>query len=286
MGGGSAYGIVFSDVDGTLLDARHALTARTARAVRRYVRSGGVFAICTGRMPAGVAHIVAELGVAVSLVCYSGALVLDEAGGVVSSRRLSAADALGALEVASSIGCGIAPSFFVGKDWLAPDPDAPNIRAESQVVKTAPARGDLPGLVASGILPNKVFFNCSGDLAGGRQLAAALRRTLTGARVVHSDSGVLLEVLPAGVDKAVGARDLAAHHGMTLRDAAAFGDDVNDIEMLRAVRHGVAMGNASDEVKASARQTAPRNDEDGLARVLETWLDERSAGSWTGVQTM
>lgn len=51
----------------------------------------------------------------------------------------------------------------------------------------------------------------------------------------------------------------------------AIGDEVNDIEMLGAVGHGVAMGQASLAVRMSARYTAPTNALDGVAVALETF---------------
>lgn len=51
----------------------------------------------------------------------------------------------------------------------------------------------------------------------------------------------------------------------------ALGDEDNDIEMLRAVEHGVAMGQASIAVRKAARYTAPSNALDGVAVALETF---------------
>jgi Cof subfamily protein (haloacid dehalogenase superfamily) len=51
----------------------------------------------------------------------------------------------------------------------------------------------------------------------------------------------------------------------------AFGDDINDLEMIENCRHGVAVSNAIDEVKAVANYICDSNDNDGVAK----WLDER-----------
>ena len=49
----------------------------------------------------------------------------------------------------------------------------------------------------------------------------------------------------------------------------AFGDNVNDVEMLEFAGLGVAMGNATPDARAVAGRIAPSNDEDGIAAVLE-----------------
>lgn len=56
--------------------------------------------------------------------------------------------------------------------------------------------------------------------------------------------------------------------GLTMADAMAFGDELNDLEMIQSVGCGVAMGNAVDELKAVADFIAPRIDEDGIYRAL------------------
>lgn len=51
-----------------------------------------------------------------------------------------------------------------------------------------------------------------------------------------------------------------------------FGDQRNDIEMLQQAYHSYAVANALDEVKAAARFTTDRCDEDGVLKVLKTLL--------------
>ena len=59
------------------------------------------------------------------------------------------------------------------------------------------------------------------------------------------------------------------HFGFTPNEAMAFGDGENDIPMLTHVGIGVAMGNASDAVKACANYVTTSVEEDGVVRALE-----------------
>lgn len=56
---------------------------------------------------------------------------------------------------------------------------------------------------------------------------------------------------------------------MGLQDAVAFGDNFNDVDLLRAVGLGVAMGNAPQDVRRQADLVALSNDEEGVLRCLE-----------------
>ena len=63
---------------------------------------------------------------------------------------------------------------------------------------------------------------------------------------------------------------LSTHSALSLSDIVAFGDDHNDVGMLRACGIGVAVANAIDEVKAAANDICDINDNDGVAK----WLEE------------
>jgi hydroxymethylpyrimidine pyrophosphatase-like HAD family hydrolase len=78
-----------------------------------------------------------------------------------------------------------------------------------------------------------------------------------------------LEVTARGVTKASGLEALGAHLKVPAAAMIAFGDSFNDLEMLSFVGLGVAMGNARDAVKQAAKRVTARNDEDGIALVVE-----------------
>ena len=88
---------------------------------------------------------------------------------------------------------------------------------------------------------------------------------------IHRVTGEhLYDIGPQGCTKAAGISVLAEHWGISPADITAFGDDHNDIDMLRFAGTGVAMANAVDEAKAAADCICASNEDDGLAR----WLEE------------
>ena len=88
---------------------------------------------------------------------------------------------------------------------------------------------------------------------------------------VYSNSGeTLLDIGPAEADKSKGVYEVSELLGIPMSEIAAFGDDFNDIEMLKECGIGVAVANACEEAKAAADYVCGTNDEDGMAR----WLEE------------
>ena len=71
------------------------------------------------------------------------------------------------------------------------------------------------------------------------------------------------------VSKASAIDSLARRLGFSSQQVISFGDSTNDLEMIQSCGTGVAMGNASDDLKAAADLIAPSNNEDGVACVIE-----------------
>ncbi len=78
-----------------------------------------------------------------------------------------------------------------------------------------------------------------------------------------------LDVIPATGGKAVGIEKVLAHYGIDRSQTMAFGDGDNDMDMFQAVQTSVAMGNASDHVKAAATYVTDHIDADGIWNALK-----------------
>ena len=73
-----------------------------------------------------------------------------------------------------------------------------------------------------------------------------------------------VDVIPMEGGKGSGIREILAYFGLDKTQALAFGDGNNDIEMLQAVGTGIAMGNASAQLKAVADQICGHVANDGI----------------------
>ncbi|MDO9396338.1 MAG: HAD hydrolase family protein [Herbiconiux sp.] len=108
--------------------------------------------------------------------------------------------------------------------------------------------------------------------AAPRSLLASTAAILGPEYTVTDSLGGVVEISPAGVSKASAADWWARSTGATLADVVAFGDEHNDLPLLRAAGIGVAMANARDEVRAAAASTTLTNDQDGVAVALRALL--------------
>ena len=107
-----------------------------------------------------------------------------------------------------------------------------------------------------------------------------LVRTAAGEAVecTHSGGTGLVEVSAAGVSKLAALIDLCAEREVPAAQVVAFGDMPNDLAMLTWAGRGYAVANAHPSVLAAGLPTTASNDDDGVARILESLLD----GSFPG----
>ncbi|WP_455966866.1 Cof-type HAD-IIB family hydrolase [Bacteroides fluxus] len=82
------------------------------------------------------------------------------------------------------------------------------------------------------------------------------------------------DITAKGNNKQKGIDEIIRHFNIRLEETVAFGDGGNDISMLRHAGIGVAMGNASDDVKAVADYITTTVDDDGIANALKQLIGE------------
>lgn len=93
------------------------------------------------------------------------------------------------------------------------------------------------------------------------------------ATIVHYNSQDLerdsAEISPLDVNKGTGVLMVVTHYHGDMKNTYAFGDSMNDYEMIKEVAHGVAMGNGQQEIKDIAEFVTTDIDEDGIANALK-----------------
>ena len=91
--------------------------------------------------------------------------------------------------------------------------------------------------------------------------------------LVHpGDAFQVVEFIPKGSSKATGIHKLCELLGVDIADTYALGDSVNDLDMLEAVGHGIAMGNGTSAAKDVAEYVTAPLWEDGVKRAMEHYM--------------
>lgn len=108
------------------------------------------------------------------------------------------------------------------------------------------------------------------------ELVEALRQSCDGrARMYVTDNGRAIQLNSLAAGKYAGVERIRRALGLSREEVAVFGDDVNDLEMLRGYPHAVAMGNAATEIRAQAPLVTRSNDNGGIDWGIREVLDIR-----------
>ncbi|MFJ9709738.1 HAD family hydrolase [Streptomyces sp. NPDC101234] len=260
------YGLIATDLDGTLLRSDESISGRTRDALAAATAAGAAHIVVTGRGAPWTRHILDDLGYDGLAVCAQGAQVYD-----AGSHRL-----LTSVTLDRKL-AGIA---------LA------KIEAETGPLHLAASRDGLdgevlvgPGYAVTGALPATPFTDVADLWAAplnkiyiqhpelsDDELAQVARQTAGGfVTVVMAGKGIV-ELLPLGLSKATGLSLAARRLGLKAADTIAFGDMPNDIPMFAWAARGVAMANAHEELRAVADEVTSSNEEDGIAVIVERLL--------------
>jgi 5-amino-6-(5-phospho-D-ribitylamino)uracil phosphatase len=280
-----APAILAFDLDGTVLDGRDEAAPGIVRTLHDLAAAGVRLVPCTGRPLHRALKAAAALAVSpAACVAYHGALVVDLLSGE-RLRQLSLPGELASGLAASGLAAGLEVSLYIDDERLdlapgwappvCPAPAVPGVPPVPDVLPASDTRAAPPARRASGTpapadtppggSPGVTRLVVSGDplsVTPAMALLAGARRA--GLRVEHVRPGVVV-VLPPGADKGDGLRLVADRFGVTSGRVVACGDDANDITLLLAAGHAIAVGDAQPLLRAVADVTVAQA---GLAAAL------------------
>lgn len=269
-----SYQLIILDIDGTLLNSRKEIPEETMTALRRVCAAGKTVAFGTGRA-------VPELKDLIDLLPEIRYAVFASGAGLYDTHEKKAFG----LHVIPSEKAAQILSLVRGKDIM------PQLVLPDRVVIQKTHMERLSDFHMSVYRPlYEKAMTLVPDIQAFAQscrepyLKINLYHTSVGARVqtrsqlecpdlelVYSEV-TSVECSAAGVSKGSGLERLCALLHIPPRDVIAVGDADNDIPMLRAAGLGVAMGNAPDYVKASAKHVVSDLDHGGCAQALRLAL--------------
>ena len=267
------------DIDGTLVNETRQVPERTRDIVVAAVRAGVRVSLVTGRMPSSALRFAAQMRLSDPIVGYQGAVVREirapgdpRPGRLLYHEPVSSTGALAAVRWAHSRGLGAHVNLLERFIIQGDDPRWPEYQAF--LGGLAHRVDDLFSVLGKPV--SKVTAVGEPPLPG---LLLDEARAVVGHLAQPTMSHPrFLEFVAPGVNKGRAVRWLARRQGIPLEQVMAIGDQLNDLEMVAAVGHGVAMANAPEALKARARYIAPSVLEEGAADVIESLVLPRAAG--------
>ena len=271
--------LVATDLDGTLLRSDGTVTDRTRAALAACAAAGIDVVFVTARPPrtirpvielTGVADIAAAGSGGTVAICSNGAVLYDfGAGKATYVHEFSVEEARQAVALLRPALPDLGFALETGEEVFR---EPAFVRGSLMLPAGSVVVGSLDEVWAGARRFVKILARSPERHAD--ELVAEARRIL-GARAEPSQSGGrgLVELAPPGSTKAGTLALLCDERGVGPESVAAFGDMPNDLPMLRWAGLPCAVANAHPDVLAAVRVVTGSNDEDGVAAMLESWLE-------------
>ena len=260
--------IIFSDIDGTLINSAFQVTERTKIAIKKAVQNGMVFVPVSARMPEAIEPIIASIGIDSPIISYNGALIQDRDHQVIASLTMQTELALAVCGFVQSDYPDIAWNIYSYHDWYAMDRQHEWIVREEKIVGLDAKESSLPSL---GQLDGVHKVLLMGDPEQIPSLEKELKKNFPELSIAQS-APYFIEIMAAGIEKGQAVRTLAAYLGVPLAETIAFGDNFNDLDMLKTVGKGYVMSNGPLAVQEAIGHVTDDHNHDGIAEVLDRYL--------------
>lgn len=260
--------LIAVDMDGTLLLPDGTIPDGLWPLLERLRERGIAFAPASGRQLATLRGMFGHVEGELDIIAENGAYVVrgDEEVGSDAMDAAFVADLLTRLDELGRESLNIGVVLCGKRSAYIQTPD-PQIHAEAAKYYAALERVDDLRAVDDQILKIAIY-----DVDGGEEHTAPALADLRETHQVVVSGAHWVDVMNQGVDKGVALRALQRAIGITPAQTAAFGDYLNDVEMLRAAHWSYAMADAHPEVVAAARFRAPSNEDLGVLTVIEELL--------------
>ncbi len=242
-----------SDIDGTLNDKSMNLPKVNKEAIERFVERGGTFTLCSGRNLESLSIHYKKLGIKTPAIFLNGAGIYDFNNSEITFfNPISSEGENIILDIFSQHKTLQLTVFGVDTIYLAKRSCIYGLvisKIDKLNYKLCKSIDDLP----KGVWGKVSFF-------GTRKLLKIIQELIKNEYSNYLDcfltSPYTLEVVNRGVNKGTAVLKLADMLNIPKGNTAAIGDYFNDVDMLKAVTHPAACGQAPTEIKALAEYVA------------------------------
>jgi Cof subfamily protein (haloacid dehalogenase superfamily) len=259
--------LVLADVDGTVVTPDKMITERARAAVRKLAEADIAFAVVSGRPPRGMVMLLEPLDLRTPIAGFNGgALVSPD---LTSVEIKAIPPRLVGPIVRHFIERGLDAWVYQWNEWFLRDPVAPHAERERRTVQFAPTvtqdlESHTGGVVKIvGVTDDRVLMaNCENEV-----------QERFGERVsIARSQPHYLDVTNPAANKGEVLRRLSRELDIPPDSIATVGDMPNDVLMFALSGLSIAMGQASEDVKRSARRVTKSNTQDGFAEAVERFV--------------
>lgn len=268
--------LIFLDIDGTIVIPKQSPSKRTVEAIRAARSNGHKVFLSTGRVETDVVENVRSIGFDGGIYSAGGRVVLNETEiwnhpmPVELVQRVTdlmdECNMLFMMESSSgtyALKNGMLTQINVDQFYISGEPQRiMDERRSGLSLKWIPAYKEIPVYKIEFLARSKAQVEWLSGQLGSTAKVVCFDDLIPGLTLIFG------EVSDWSINKGAALNSICRYLNVTPEDCIAFGDSMNDAEILQAAGLGIAMGNAETSVKEIADQICERCEEDGVAKAL------------------
>ncbi|MCK5782310.1 MAG: HAD family hydrolase [Flavobacteriales bacterium] len=260
------YKVVVCDLDGTLLDSNHSLSDETRFEIKRISDLGVKVILATGRHYVDVKGVAEQLGLDTCVIGSNGTRAYANDGERLIMHNLdeSVIDKMMNFDLPDDIHLNI----YQGKEWLVVEDNEALLKFHSHSNFVYRKINGIEDLRKSEV--NK-FYLYSLNIELLQETEQKLIKELADKADVFFSYYSVIEVMPKGISKGLALKELMENRGIKPEEIIAFGDGLNDYEMLSYVGKGLVMKNSDKKLLKLLPdfEIIGSNDENGVAKYIK-----------------
>lgn len=270
------YKLIALDIDGTLLNSSSKLTNGVKKAIKTVKEKGAKVVLCTGRPLKGVQEYLDELNLREKgdyAATFNGALIQDTfTESPVSHLTLNHEDLMDLYNL--SLKVGSRSHFYDTKKLYTFNKDVSDYTVYESYLTGTHLNIATPEEIPQDIAISKFMMIDHPEIL--EQCVNKIPQEYYEKYTIVRSTPFFLEILNKNANKGSGIALLANELGIKAEEVICVGDAGNDKHMIEYAGLGVAMGNATSDIKDLADYITLSNDEDGVAHVINKFmLEER-----------
>ena len=261
------YKLFVSDFDGTLGVNDH-IDSSVVRAIKEYTDKGGIFVIVTGRMHSMIVPICHKYNLKGLIVSYQGSVIRDiESGKIIVNGGI---DYQLAMQITKELliedGVRVVADMdeIMYCENLSLYTNYHKDFAEIKIVDDLCAEIEKIKHVVSKVV-------AAGDPEIIEKLTKKYGEKYHGKLICNGGADVLMEVVNPEYSKGNAVRFLSKYYGISFDQIITVGDSTNDIELVNGPWHGVAVGDAKEELKKVADEITVSFKDNPVKYLLEKY---------------
>ena len=272
--------ILFTDLDGTLLDDNKDISAEDMSAIRKMIAAGHKFVMTTGRPLTSVKKLADRYGFLETgfyLVSFNGGLIYDcGEQNAILTRYIPVEEVKAIMDAAHA--CGMHAHTYSG-DLVVSEYETEQLKTYCRLMQmdyvVVKDIREYYGQFINVVIkpPIKVNIITPFDHSSLESFRAEMRKTTAGKLFDVFSKPEMLEFSHMKSNKGDAVRFMADFYKVPMADTIAVGDEENDCPMIEAAGVGVAMANASPVVRNVADYVTERdNNHSGIAEIIEKFV--------------